>query len=156
MSTSTSTLKTRLQDDLTAAIKSRDELRTATLRMALAAVTTEEVAGKQARQLRDDEVVKVLVRETKKRREAAEAFEAGGRPDRAERERAEGGVLEEYLPAQLSGEEIAAIVAEAIAATGAEGPKAMGAVMKAVGPKTAGRADGAQVAAEVRRQLAGG
>ncbi len=148
-------LKERLHDDLTAAIKSRDELRTATLRMALAAVTTEEVSGKAARELSDDEVVGVLAREAKKRREAAEAFDSGGRPELAERERAEGVVLEDYLPAQLPDDELSRLVAAAIAELGVTGPQAMGQVMKAVQPKVAGRAEGGRVAAEVRKQLAG-
>src|SRR4051794_21079012 len=107
-------LKERLRSDLAASIKDRDELRTATLRMALAAVQTEEVAGKEARQLSDDEVVLVLTREAKKRREAAEAFASGGRAELAERERAEGRVLEDYLPAQLSDDELASLVQAAI------------------------------------------
>ena len=148
-------LKTRLHDDLTVAIKARDELRTATLRMVLASVTNEEVAGKQARQLSDDEVVKVLTREAKKRREAAEAFETGHRPELAERERAEGRVIEAYLPAQLDDAELARLVTDAIAESGASGPKAMGAVMKLATPRVAGRAEGGRVAAEVRRQLGG-
>jgi uncharacterized protein YqeY len=147
------TLKDRLQGDLTTAMKSRDELRTATLRMALTAVRTEEVSGKTARELDDAEVVSVLSRESKKRREAAEAFDQGGRPQQAERERAEGEVLAQYLPAQLSEDEVRDLVAAAIAETGAEGPRAMGAVMKVVSPQTAGRAEGGRVAAEVRRQL---
>jgi uncharacterized protein YqeY len=150
------TLKQRLHDDLTAAIKARDAVRTSTLRMALSAVTTEEVSGAAARELGDEEVVRVLTREAKKRREAAEAFTSGGRPELAERERAEGGVLEGYLPAQLGDEELAAVVGRAIAETGASGPKAMGAVMKAVTSTVAGRAEGGRVAAEVRRQLAAG
>lgn len=151
----TTTLKQRLQDDLTAAIKGRDELRSATLRLTLSAITTEEVAGKTARRLSDDEVLKVITREAKKRREAAEAFAQGGRAESAERERAEGEVLAEYLPVQLSDEELAQLVREAVAASGAQGPQAMGAVMKVVNPKVAGRAEGGRVAAEVRRQLAG-
>jgi uncharacterized protein YqeY len=147
------TLKDRLQSDLTGAMKARDELRSATLRMALTAIRTEEVAGKTARELSDDEVVTVLTREAKKRREAAEAFDQGGRPDRAERERAEGAVIDEYLPAQLGDEELAELVSVAIAEAGAAGPKAMGAVMKVLTPRTAGRAEGGRVAAEVRRQL---
>lgn len=146
-------MKTRLHDDLTAAIKARDELRTATLRMVLAAVTNEEVAGKEARELSDDEVLRVLTREGKKRREAAEAFDAGKRPELAERERAEGAVIEQYLPAQLGDEELRALVTAAIAESGASGPQAMGAVMKLVTPKIAGRAEGGRVAAEVKRQL---
>jgi uncharacterized protein YqeY len=146
-------LKDRLQSDLTAAMKSRDELRTATLRMALTAVRNEEVAGKAARTLTDDEVVAVLTREAKKRREAAEAFDGGDRPDRADRERAEGEVLAEYLPAQLSDAELSAVVAAAVQESGVEDPREMGQVMKVLGPRTAGRAEGGRVAAEVRRQL---
>ena len=148
-----SSLKDRLQSDLTTAMKSRDELRTATLRMALTAVRMEEVSGTSARELDDDEVVAVLGREAKKRREAAEAFDGGGRPDRADRERAEGEVLADYLPAQLSDDDLRDIVAAAITETGAEGPRGIGAVMRVVSPQTAGRADGGRVAAEVRRQL---
>lgn len=148
-----STLKDRLRADLTTSMKARDELATATLRMALAAVHTEEVAGKSARELSDDEVMTVLRREVKKRREAAEAFAQGSRPDSAERERAEGTVLEGYLPAQLSDGDLAGLVREAIAESGAVGAQQMGQAMKAVRDKVAGRADGARVAAEVRRQL---
>ena len=147
-------LKETLRADLTAAIKGRDELVTATLRMALTAVGNEEVAGKQARELSDAEVVQVLTREAKKRREAAEAFENGGRPEQAAREKAEGEVLARYLPAQLTDEELAALVAEAVAETGAEGPKSMGVVMKALNPKIAGRAEGGRVAAAVKSALA--
>ncbi|MFE0689396.1 GatB/YqeY domain-containing protein [Streptomyces xiamenensis] len=152
------TLKSRLSDDLTTAIKARDELRSSTLRMTLTAVSYEETAGKEARELSDDDVQKVIAREAKKRREAAEAFDKGGRAEQAERERAEGKVLAEYLPQQLSDEELAAIVADAVAeaqAGGAEGPRAMGAVMKIVSPKVAGRADGGRVAGLVKRTLAG-
>jgi uncharacterized protein YqeY len=148
-----SQLKDRLQSDLTTAMKSRDELRTATLRMALTAVRMEEVSGKSARELDDAEVVTVLGRESKKRREAAEAFDGAGRPDRAERERAEGEVLAGYLPAQLSDDDLRDLVTAAIAETGAEGPRGIGAVMRVVSPQTAGRAEGGRVAAEVRRQL---
>jgi uncharacterized protein len=148
-------LKERLQSDLTEAIRSRDELVSATLRMALTAVTNEEVAGKQARVLSDDEVLTVLTREAKKRREAAAAFDGADRPELAARERAEGEVLAAYLPTQLSDEEIAGLVAAAIAETGASGPQAMGQVMKVVQPQVAGRAEGGRVAAEVKRQLAG-
>lgn len=150
------TLKSRLQEDLTAAIKERDDVRSSTLRLTLSAITTEEVAGKKARTLSDDEVLKVITREAKKRREAAEAFDKGGRTDSAARERAEGEVLAAYLPKQLSDEELGALVAEAVkeaVAEGAEGPRAMGAVMKIVNPKVAGRAEGGRVAAEVKRQL---
>ncbi len=148
-------LKDTLHADLTTAMKARDELTTATLRMVLTAIGNEEVAGKAARQLSDDEVLKVIARETKKRREAAEAFTAGGRPDRAERELAEQAVLEGYLPTQLGDDELDALVAEAVAEAGATGPQAMGAVMKLVNPKVAGRAEGGRVAASVKRALAG-
>ena len=149
-------LKTRLQSDLTEAIRSRDEVRAATLRMALTAVRSEEVAGKSARTLSDADVVAVLGREARKRREAASAYADAGRPDRAERESAELAVLESYLPVQLSDEQLSSLVADAVAqarAEGASGPAAMGRVMKAVQPRTAGRAEGGRVAAEVRRQL---
>jgi hypothetical protein len=146
-------LKEQLQSDLTVAMKARDELRAATIRMALTAITTEEVAGKQARVLSDDEVLTVLTREAKKRREAAEAFDGAGRAELADRERAEGEVLATYLPAQLGDDELADLVRAAIAETGAEDPKAMGQVMKVVQPQVTGRAEGGRVAAEVRRQL---
>ncbi|WP_194898088.1 GatB/YqeY domain-containing protein [Catenulispora pinisilvae] len=147
-------LKQKLRADLTAAMKANDELVKATLRMALTAVGNEEVAGKEARELSDAEVVQVLTREAKKRREAAEAFENGGRPEQAAREKAEGEVLARYLPAQLTDEELAALVAQAIAETGAEGPKGMGLVMKTLNPKIAGRAEGGRVAAAVKSALA--
>lgn len=147
--------KERLQQDLSAAMKARDEVRVRTLRMALTAITNEEVAGAQARELSDDDVVKVLMREEKKRREAAEAYDTGGRPERAAAERAEGEVLRDYLPAQLTDEELAGLVAATITETGAADVKAMGQVMKAVTPKVAGRADGKRVSTEVRRQLTG-
>ncbi len=148
-------LKSQLQADLTQAMRERDELRLATLRMALAAVTNEEVAGKTARELSDDEVVRVLNREAKRRREAAEAFASGGRPELAERELAEGRVLEDYLPTQLTDAELRDLVTSAIEETGADGPRGLGAVMKLITPRVAGRAEGGRVAAEVRRQLAG-
>ena len=146
-------LKDRLKDDLTTSMKARDELRTATLRMVLTAIGNEEVAGKAARTLTEDEELKVLAREAKKRREAAEAFRSGGATDRAERELAEEEVLATYLPAQLSDDDLSALVAEAVAQSGASGPSAMGAVMKVVGPKVAGRAEGGRVAAAVRAAL---
>jgi uncharacterized protein YqeY len=146
-------LKAQLRADLNAAMKARDEVTVATLRMALTSVTTEEVAGKQARELSDDEVVKVLTREAKKRREAAEAFDAAGRDALAERERAEGAVLDGYLPTQLGDDELAELVAGAIAEAGATSPRDMGAVMKIIVPKVAGRADGKRVSDEVRRRL---
>lgn len=150
-----SALKDRIRTDLTAAMKARDEVRSGTLRMVLAAITNAEVAGKQARELSDDDVVGVLSTEAKKRREAAAAFEDGGRPEMAGKERAEVEVIADYLPAQLDDEEVAGIVAAAIQQVGAagEGMKAMGRVMGVVQPQVKGRADGAAVAAEVRRQL---
>jgi len=148
-----SDLKKQLRDDLTTAMKARDELRTATLRMVLTAVSAEEVSGKEARELSDDEVQAVLRREAKKRKEAAEAFAGAGRAVQAERERAEGGVLADYLPAQLEDSDLVAIVADAVTSTGAAGMKDMGKVMGAANRVVAGRADGARVAAEVRRQL---
>jgi hypothetical protein len=122
--------------------------------MALTAITTEEVAGKSARQLSDEDVVKVLAREAKKRGEAAEAFDTAGRKELAERERAEKGVLDGYLPAQLDDAELVELVRNAIAESGSSAPNQMGAVMKIVQPKVAGRADGKRVSDEVRRQLA--
>jgi uncharacterized protein len=148
------TLKEQLRADLTAAMKARDETRTRTLRMALTSVTNEEVSGDSARELSDDEVVKILGREAKRRREAATAYADAGRDDQAAAERAEEGVLAAYLPAQLGDQELAALVAAAITETGASGASAMGQVMKAVTPKVAGRAEGSRVAAEVRSQLA--
>lgn len=150
-----STLKERLRTDLTAAMKARDEVRSSTLRMVLTAITNAEVAGKEAKTLTDEEVIGVLSSEAKKRREAATAFEEGGRAEMAAKEAAEGAVIAEYLPAQLSEAEVADIVSAAIEQTGAagEGMKAMGKVMGVVQPQVKGRADGAAVAAEVRRQL---
>ncbi len=149
-------LKSRLRRDLNAAMKARDELTTATLRMTLTAITTEEVAGKAARELSDAEVQKVLARESKKRREAAEAFHAAGRTELAARERAEGAVLESYLPVQLSDAELAEQVRTAIAEAGATSPAQLGAVMKLVQPRVVGRADGRRVSDQVRRQLGAG
>ena len=146
-------LKARLRSDLNQAMKSRDELRTATLRMALAAITTEEVAGAAARELSDDEVQRVITRETRKRRQAADAFDQGGRADLADRERAEGAVLEGYLPKQLGDAELADLVRAAVIEAGATEPRELGAVMKLVQPRVAGRADGRRVSDEVRRQL---
>lgn len=152
-----SALKDRLRNDLTAAMKARDQVRASTLRMVLTAVTNAEVSGKTARELSDDDVVGVLTTEAKKRREAAEAYDAAGRSDSADKERAEAVVIADYLPEQLSADEIAGLVAETIAATGAgaDQMRAMGRVMGALQPKVKGRADGAAVAAEVRRQLGG-
>ncbi|HEX6014000.1 MAG TPA: GatB/YqeY domain-containing protein [Geminicoccaceae bacterium] len=151
-----SALKDRLRADLTTAIKARDEVRSSTLRMVLTAITNAEVAGKEQRELSDDDIVGVLSTEAKKRREAATAFEDGGRAEMAAKEKAEAAVLADYLPEQLSAEDVSAIVASAIEQVGAagEGMKAMGKVMGVVQPQTRGRADGGAVAAEVRRQLA--
>lgn len=146
-------LKARLQSDLNQAMKSRDQLRTATLRMTLAAITTEEVAGAQARELSDDEVQRVITRETRRRREAAEAFHQAGRAELADRERAEGALLEGYLPKQLDDAELAELVRAAVIEAGATEPRQLGAVMKLVQPRVAGRADGRRVSNEVRRQL---
>jgi uncharacterized protein YqeY len=148
-------LKERLRSDLTTAMKARDQVRVATLRMALSAINTEEVAGEAHRELSDDEVLTVLGRESKKRRESAEAFDGAGRTELADRERAEQAVLTDYLPTQLSDEELGSIVSAVISETGAAGPEQMGAVMKAVQPQVAGRADGRRVSAEVKRQLSG-
>jgi uncharacterized protein len=150
-----STLETRLHEDLTAAIKSRDEIAAATLRMALTAVKNEAVSGTAARELSDADVVAVLGREAKKRRESATAYDDAGRPELADRERAELGVLEGYLPTQLSDDELSVLVAEAVAETGADSPRAMGAVMKVLTPRVAGRAEGGRVAAAVRSALGG-
>lgn len=123
--------------------------------MALTSVSNEEVAGKAARELSDDEVLKILAREAKRRREAATAFQDAGRDEQAAAERAEDAVLSDYLPAQLSDAEVTDLVAAAITETGASGMSAMGQVMKTVTPRVAGRAEGSRVAAEARRQLAG-
>ena len=146
-------MKDRLRGDLTAAMKARDEVTVRTLRMALTSVTKEEVAGRSARELSDDEVLAVLTREAKRRREAADAFAAAGRDEQAAAEHAEGAVLDAYLPAQLSDAELGELVAAAIEETGASGPRAMGQVMRDLTPRVAGRAEGAWVAAEVRRRL---
>jgi uncharacterized protein YqeY len=149
-------LKARLRTDLNTAMKARDELTTATLRMTLTAVTNDEVAGKVARELSDDEVLRVIAREAKKRREAAAAYDAAGRDELASRERAEGEVLDRYLPAQLDNDELAALVRDAIAQAGATSPRDMGAVMRIAQPAVAGRADGKRISDEVRRQLTSG
>lgn len=149
-------LKDRLQSDLTDSIKARDDIRSGTIRMVLAAVSTEEVSGKQARELTDEDIVTVLGREAKKRREAAQAYDDAGRAELADKERAELAVIEGYLPAQMSEEEVRAIVDAAVtevAAGGVEGGAAMGAVMKIVQPKVKGRADGSQVASMVKSAL---
>lgn len=150
------TLKAQLQSDLTDAMRARDEIVSSTIRMALAAITNEEVAGKVAKVLTEDETITVLTREGKKRREAIEAYTNANRKDLADKEAAELAVLERYLPAQLSADELTAMIDEAVAAAkaaGQEGMKAMGIVMKQLQPKVNGRADGSAVAAAVRAAL---
>jgi uncharacterized protein len=157
MSVAPSTLKERLRSDLTTAIRDRDKLRSGTIRMVLTAITEAEVAGSEAVELSDQQVLDVVIREAKKRREAEAAYANAGRVELAEKERAESVVLADYLPRQLTQEEIAAVVADAIASTGAAelGLKGMGKVMAQVTPQTKGKADGSVVAAEVKRQLSG-
>jgi uncharacterized protein YqeY len=157
MSDMSGDLKARLRSDLTAAIKARDEIRSSTLRMVLTAVTNAEVAGKEARVLSDDDVLGVLSSESKKRREAAEAFAGAGRSEQAAKERAEAAVIAGYLPEQLTREEIDALVTATIDELGVrgDGMKAMGRVMGALQPRVKDRADGGAVAAAVREQLAG-
>jgi uncharacterized protein len=148
-----SALKDRLRADLTTAIKARDKVRSSTIRMSLTALTEAEVAGETARELSDDEVLEVLDKEAKKRREAAEAFDQAGRTELAAKERTEGEIIAEYLPAQLSDDELTELVRAAVAETGASSMKDMGSVMKVVQPKVKGRAEGGRVAAIVRAQL---
>jgi uncharacterized protein YqeY len=148
-----SELKSKLQSDLNDAIKSRNTVVAETIRMVLAAITNEEVAGKEKKELSDAEVITVLTREAKKRREAAEAFEQGGRADRAASERAEGEVIAGYLPEQLSESELNNLIAETIKAVGASGPADMGKVMGALKAKVAGKADGALVSSLVKAAL---
>jgi uncharacterized protein YqeY len=149
-------LKEKLQNDLTEAMRARDDVRSSTIRMVLTAIKNEEVSGKEARDLSDAEVITVLSREAKKRREAAEAFEQAGANDRAANEKAEGLIIAEYLPAQLSEAELKELIASAIAETGATGPQQMGLVMKSIQPKIAGRADGGIVSSLVKAALSGG
>lgn len=146
-------IKESLRSDLTEAIRGRDVITSSTIRMVLSAITNEEVAGKEARQLSDDEVIVVLSREAKKRREAAEAFAGAGHAEKAALEKSEGEVIARYLPAQLSTDEVKAIIAEAIVATGAAVPADMGKVMGAIKPKIAGKADGALVSSLVKESL---
>ena len=150
-----SELKDRMRTDLTTAIKSRDALRSSTLRMVLTAITNAEVSGKESRELTDDDIIGVLSTEAKKRREAAEAFAEADRAELADKERAEAVVIADYLPEQLSDAEVVGLVASTIASldVAGEGMKAMGRVMGALQPQVKGRADGGFVAAEVRRQL---
>lgn len=151
-----SALKDRLRADLTTAMKARDDVRSSTLRMVLTSITNAEVAGKEHRELSDDDIIGVLSTEAKKRREAKVAFEEAGRAEMAAKEKAEAAVIADYLPEQLTAEDVAGIVSAAIERVGAagEGMKAMGKVMGVVQPQVKGRADGGAVAAEVRRQLA--
>jgi uncharacterized protein YqeY len=146
-------LKEKLQSDLTEAIRSRAEVKSGTIRMLLAAITNEEVSGKSARVLNDAEIITVLSREAKKRREAVEAYVAAKRTDLADKEKAEGDVIAQYLPAQLSEDEIKKMIADAIAETGASGPTGMGLVMKVLSPKIAGKADGGVVSGLVKAAL---
>ena len=146
-------LKATVQSDLTDAIRQRDPVRSGTLRLALTAITNEEVSGTEARELTDDEVLKVLAKEAKKRKEAATAYTDAARPELAAKEEAELLVLEAYLPAQLSDDELATIVAAAIEQTGATGMPQLGQVMKAAQAVVAGRADGGRVAAVVKAAL---
>lgn len=147
-------LKSTIQHDLHTAMRARDKVRASTLRMVLTAITTAEVAGTQVKRLTDDEVLQVLAKEAKKRKESASAFTDAGRPELAEREEAELVVLATYLPAQLNDDEIDAIAADAVLETGASGMQQMGQVMKAAQAAVAGRADGGRVAAAVKRALA--
>ena len=150
-------LKDQLQQDLTDSIRAKDSLRSGTIRMVLTAITNEEVAGKEARELSNDDIITVLSREAKKRRESATAYDEANRPELASRERDELEIIATYLPAALSEEELASIIATAVsevAANGQTGPSAMGAVMKLVSPQIAGRADGGAVAAAVKAALA--
>jgi uncharacterized protein YqeY len=150
-------LKEQLQADLTTAIKAKDSLTSGTLRMVLSAITNEEVSGKESRVLTDQDLITVLNREAKKRKEAATAYDDAKRPELADKERAELEIIQAYLPAALSDEDLRKIIASAVAevtASGATGPSAMGAVMKIVSPQVSGRADGGSVAAAVKSALA--
>jgi len=149
-------LKEKLQSDLTGSMRNRDEIRSSTIRMILTAIKNEEVSGKEARDLSDAELITVLSRESKKRREAAEAFDQAGAKDRANTERAEGVIIAEYLPKQLSEAEVKELIDSAIKETGASSPAQMGLVMKSLQPKIAGKADGALVSSLVKAALVGG
>lgn len=150
-----STLKSTLRSDLHDAIRSQDKVRSGTLRMTLTAITNAEVAGTEAKDLTDDEVLKVIAKEAKKRKEASTAYVGAGRLELAETEDAELAVLETYLPQQLGDDELERIVRAAVDSTGATGMAQMGQVMKAAQGEIAGRADGGRVAAIVRTVLAG-
>ena len=152
-----SSLKDQIQSDLTDAIKTKDQLRAGTLRMVLAAITNEEVSGKEAKTLNDQELMTVLNREAKKRKEASVACVEAKRQDLADKENAELAVIQSYLPEALSADALAKIISDAVSevkASGQSGPSAMGAVMKLVTPQVTGRADGGQVAAAVKAALA--
>ncbi|PRY59455.1 hypothetical protein BCF74_10945 [Knoellia remsis] len=149
------TLKDRLHTDLTDAMRARDKVRSGTLRMTLTAITNAEVAGDEAKELTDDEVLKVVAKEAKKRKEAATAYTEAGRPELAENEEAELAVLEGYLPKQLDDAELEQIVRAAVTETGATGMPQMGQVMKVAQAQIAGRADGGRVAAIVKKVLVG-
>jgi uncharacterized protein YqeY len=149
-------LKEKLQTDLTSSMRNRDEVRSSTIRMILTSIKNEEVSGKEVRELNESELITVLSREAKKRREAAEAFDQAGARDRAETERAEGAIIAEYLPKQLSEIEVKELIESAIKETGANSPAQMGLVMKNLQPKIAGKADGALVSSLVKAALAGG
>ena len=150
-------LKETLKNDMTAAMKAREELKKSTLRMALSAITNAEVAGTEAVELNDEQVIKVLQAEAKKRMESAEVYEQNGRADAAAQEKAEAEVLMAYLPAAMSEDELGAIVAEEVAAAAANGNtgmKAMGAVVKAVRERAGSSADGSKIADLVKATLA--
>ena len=149
-------LKEKLQTDLTSSMRNRDEVRSSTIRMILTSIKNEEVSGKEVRELNESELITVLSREAKKRREAAEAFDQAGAIDRAETERAEGAIIAEYLPKQLTEDEVKELIESAIKETGANSPAQMGLVMKNLQPKIAGKADGALVSSLVKASLAGG
>ena len=156
MSASKESIKARLQTDLTAAMKARDEVVVSTIRMLRSAITNAEVAGSAAVELDDQQVEAVLRSEAKKRAEAADVYEQAGRLGTAAKERAEQAVIEGYLPAAIGDDELQAIVSEevaAAAAAGNEGPKAMGGVIKAVRERAGASADGGKIAAMVRSQL---
>jgi uncharacterized protein YqeY len=150
----TSQLKSTLRADLHSSMREHDKVRSETLRMALTAITNEEVSGTTARELSDDEVLKVVAKEAKKRREAATAYNEAKRPELAAKEEAELAILEAYLPAQLSDDDLKTLVAQALSETGATGMAQMGQVMKAANALVAGRADGGRVAAIVKSALA--
>ncbi|NDA39517.1 MAG: GatB/YqeY domain-containing protein [Actinobacteria bacterium] len=149
-------LKEKLQTDLTSSMRKRDEVRSSTIRMILTSIKNEEVSGKEVRELNESELITVLSREAKKRREAAEAFDQAGAKDRAETERAEGAIIAEYLPKQLSESEVKELIESAIKETGANSPAQMGLVMKNLQPKIAGKADGSLVSLLVKAALGGG